>query len=206
MTPGNPIGRRLLILTLVWCVMAPAVFSADLEDYGPVRLEPLASGLDRPIYVTAPPGEIDRLFIVEQTGAVRVLDRASGELNSAPFLQISPNTSGNERGLLGLAFHPEYAENGWFYINYTGAGGATFIDRYQVSDDPDLADPETVQPVPTFSQPASNHNGGWMGFGPEGYLYIASGDGGDANDPGDHGQNRNTLLDAFLFRPAGELR
>ena len=189
---------RPLLLTLVFSMMASVLSAADLEDYGPVRLDLLASGLDRPIYVTTPPGDLGRLFIVEQTGAILIFDRDSGEVNAQPFLQISPNTSGSERGLLGLAFHPQYEDNGWFYINYTGTGGATFIDRYQVSEDPDIADSASVQTVLTFSQPFSNHNGGWMGFGPDGYLYIASGDGGSGNDPQDHGQNRNTLLGAML--------
>ncbi len=189
---------RPLLLTLVFSMMASVLSAADLEDYGPVRLDLLASGLDRPIYVTTPPGDLGRLFIVEQTGAILIFDRDSGEVNAQPFLQISPNTFGNERGLLGLAFHPQYEDNGWFYINYTGTGGATFIDRYQVSEDPDIADSASVQTVLTFSQPFSNHNGGWMGFGPDGYLYIASGDGGSGNDPQDHGQNRNTLLGAML--------
>lgn len=146
----------------------------------------IASGLDNPLYVTAPPGDTSRLFIVEQkTGAIKILNLNTGQVASTPFLKINSSDllkDGFEQGLLGLAFHPNYANNGKFYVNYTapggGAKGQTKIIEYRVSDNPNLADPSTARTILTYNQPEQNHNGGWMAFGPDGYLYVASGDGG----------------------------
>jgi glucose/arabinose dehydrogenase len=107
-------------------------------------------------------------------------------------------STGSEQGLLGLAFHPNYASNGYFFVNYTNSAGTTVIARYQVSGgDPNVANP-TATPVLTIAQPFANHNGGWMGFGPDGYLYDAQGDGGDFCDPQGNAQNRNVLLGKIL--------
>jgi glucose/arabinose dehydrogenase len=146
----------------------------------------IASGLNNPLYVTAPPGDINRLFILEQkTGEIKILNLNTGRVSSTPFLKISSSDllkDGFEQGLLGLTFHPNYASNGKFYVNYTspggGAAGQTKIIEYQVSDDPNLADSATARTILTFNQPEQNHNGGWMAFGPDGYLYVATGDGG----------------------------
>jgi glucose/arabinose dehydrogenase len=143
----------------------------------------LATGLSRPVFVTAPPGDTGRVFVVEQhTGRIRILRLATGEVESPPFLTISGVSTGNEQGLLGLAFHPDYASNGYFYVNYTNPD--TQVVRYQVSADPDVADAGSASPVLSLAQPQANHNGGWMAFGDDGFLYIATGDGGASNDSG----------------------
>lgn len=155
----------------------------------PIRAVRLASGLIRPVYVTQAPGDATHLYIVEQrdanvTGHIRVFDMTTNTVSPTPFLSIDRLTNGNEQGLLGLAFHPSYASNGSLYVNYTDGTGTTQIRRYQRSaSNPLVADTPTN--VMSISQPQTNHNGGWMGFGPkDGYLYIASGDGGNGNDTG----------------------
>jgi glucose/arabinose dehydrogenase len=151
----------------------------------------IVSGLSRPLYVTAPPDDTDRLFIVEQhTGRIKILNLNTGLVNAAPFLDIDGLATANEQGLLGLAFDPNYATNGFFYVNFTQTDRTTNILRYQVSaGDPDIADPGSGTVIITYSQPFSNHNGGWLGFGPDGFLYISTGDGGSGNDPGNRAQD-----------------
>jgi glucose/arabinose dehydrogenase len=167
-----------------------------------LRAERVASGLSRPIFITAPPGDTDRLFIVEQNSAkIKIL--TSGEVLATPFLDISSlvKAAGNEQGLLGLAFHPNYGSNGFFYLNYTAdTSGDTVIARYQVSGgDPNQADPGSKFEIVTIPQPFSNHNGGMLAFGPnDGYLYIGMGDGGAAGDPGDRAQDEGELLGKML--------
>lgn len=164
-----------------------------------LRVDRVASGLSRPIFATAPVGDFDRLFVVEQRGDIEILQLPSGQKNSTPFLSIGGLATGNEQGLLGLAFHPDYANNGLFYVNVTVAGGDTQIREYQVSGNADIADPASARTLLTYDQPFSNHNGGWMGFGPDGYLYISSGDGGSGNDPGNRAQDiTNQLLGKML--------
>jgi glucose/arabinose dehydrogenase len=151
--------------------------------HGEVSTVRIATGLSRPVYATHAPGDTERLFIVEQhVGRIRILDLSSGAINAQPFLDIDGLSTGNEQGLLGLAFDPDYDTNGYFYVNVTPTGSGTHIRRFQVSGDPDIADPLSQTEVLSFSQPQSNHNGGWMGFGPDGYLYISSGDGGGSDD------------------------
>ena len=189
---------RILAATLV--SLAPAACSDSTAPEpvpnGEPELELLVDGLDGPVYLTAPPGD-PRLFIVERPGAIRVV--ADGSLLSAPFLDISSSVStGGERGLLSMAFHPDYASNGWFYINYTGPAGETRIERYTVSGDPDVADEGSAMLVLEVAQPENNHNGGQIAFGPDGMLYIGMGDGGGSGDPDDHGENPATLLGSML--------
>jgi glucose/arabinose dehydrogenase len=122
-----------------------------------------------------------RLFVVEKIGHIHVIE--DGQLIDSPFLNIEDrvNDSSNEMGLLGLAFHPNYAQNGYFYVNYTGSGGDTFISRFQVTDNnPYLADPASEVNLLRLNQPFPNHNGGGLDFGPDGYLYAGLGDGGAA--------------------------
>ncbi|GFE69723.1 sorbosone dehydrogenase family protein [Chroococcus sp. FPU101] len=146
----------------------------------------IVTGLDRPLFVVAPPNDPRRLFIVEQkTGEIKILDLNTNTVLSTPFLNLDDDdllAAGFEQGLLGLAFPPDYQNNGKFYINYTAPGGEnagqTKIVEYQVSSDPNIANANTARTILTFNQPAQNHNGGWMDFGSDGYLYIASGDGG----------------------------
>jgi glucose/arabinose dehydrogenase len=141
----------------------------------------------------------DRLFVIEQDGRIRIIE-LSGEVRIAPFLDITGKVSkGTEQGLLGLAFHPDYQVNGFFYVDYTGLDNNTYISRFKVSeDDPDIADPASEFPVLSFTQPFTNHNGGDIKFGPDGYLYIAAGDGGSAGDPNGNGQDTTAMLGKLL--------
>lgn len=141
----------------------------------------------------------NRLFVVEQGGKIKII-QADGTVNSTPFLDISALISnGNERGLLGLAFHPDYANNGFFFVNYTDINGDTQVSRFTVdASNPDLADPGSELPIIDYVQPFTNHNGGNLAFGPDGYLYIASGDGGSSGDPGNRAQNIKVLLGKIL--------
>ncbi len=156
----------------------------------------MASGLAHPVYVTAPAND-PRLFIVEQDGLVRIL--AGGALLPTPFLDATTLTNdAGEQGLLGLVFAPDYASSGVFYVNYTNLSGDTVIARYQVSADPNIADAGSAEPILTINQTDTNHNGGHLAFGPDGYLYIGMGDGGGVGDPFDAGQRDNTLLGKML--------
>ncbi len=167
----------------------------------PITTTRVASGLTLPLYVTAPVGDTARLFIVEQragnVGRIRILNLPGNTLNATPYLSVSPVNTGNEEGLLGLAFHPSFATNGFFYVYYTDTSGNNNVYRYQANapfttSTTALA---TGTPVITFSHPTnSNHNGGWIAFGPDGYLYIGTGDGGSANDPPGNAQNINAYL------------
>ena len=160
-----------------------------------VTVEQIASGLDSPVSITHA-GDA-RLFITLQRGQVVIWDRTT--ILPEPFLDIRDLVSnGGERGLLSIAFHPRYAENGLFFVNYTNAGGHTVIARYQVSADPNRADHASARQLLTIEQPFSNHNGGQMQFGPDGYLYIGMGDGGSGGDPGNRAQSLNTLLGKML--------
>jgi len=162
------------------CLLPRVAWAADFF------VERVATGLSRPVFATAPPGDEDRLFIVEQrsgsTGRVRILELDTGTLRATPFLSVPNVSAGNEQGLLGMAFHPDYASNGFFFVDFTDAAGDTVIRRYTVSADPDVADPLSAQLVLSIDQLQANHNGGWIGFGPDGYLYVASGDGGGSDD------------------------
>lgn len=158
----------------------------------------VASGLNHPVQVTHANDGSGRLFIVEQSGKIRIIQ--NGNLKEAPFLDIGELVVyGGERGLLGLAFHPDYVLNQTFYLNYTRKpDGATVVARYQVSNNPDIADPSSAQILLTISQPYSNHNGGQLLFGHDGYLYIGMGDGGSGGDPQNYALNINSLLGKML--------
>ncbi len=163
-----------------------------------ITLVPIISGgLTKPVFLThAGDG---RLFIVEQPGQIKIW--ADGVLLPQPFLDVSGrvSTNANERGLFSIAFHPDYGENGRFFINYTNRDGNTVISRWQVDpDNPDRANPDSEAILLTIRQPYGNHNGGGMAFGPDGYLYIGMGDGGSADDPEGNGQNPATLLGTML--------
>lgn len=140
-----------------------------------------------------------RLFVLQQSGAIRILN-SNGTINATNFLTLTSATitSGGERGLLGLAFHPDYATNGYFYVNYTNTAGNTVIARYTVSANPNVADATSGTILLTITQPFSNHNGGSLKFGPDGYLYIGMGDGGSGGDPGNRAQNINDNLGKML--------
>ncbi|MEW6131518.1 MAG: PQQ-dependent sugar dehydrogenase, partial [Acidobacteriota bacterium] len=164
-----------------------------------INLVPVIGNLASPVYVTNAHDGSNRLFIVEKAGRIRVLQ--PGASSTTTFLDISARvlSSGSEQGLLGLAFHPNYSTNRRFFVNYTRqTDGATVIAEYQVSvADPNVADTtETV--ILTYAQPFTNHKGGMLEFGTDGYLYIAAGDGGSANDPGNRAQNINVFLGKIL--------
>ena len=166
-----------------------------------LALEEVADGLEQPVFVTAPPGD-SRLFVVEKVGRVRVIE--DGRLEQTPFLDIRKKVKAGsptaEQGMFALAFHPDYASNGRFYVHYTTRpDGDTRVIEYRVSEsDPNRADPVTRRTVLEVEQPFRWHNGGMMTFGPDGMLWLGLGDGGVKNDPDDHGQNPKTLLGSIL--------
>ena len=196
-SPESGYLRLSLLILLAGCEASPPVDPGPGGGDEGLTVIPVASGLASPVYVAAPPND-PRLFIVEQPGRIRVLD-SSGTLRTQPFLDISDRVlDGGERGLLSVAFHPDYAVNGRLFVNYTSQDGATVVERYTVAADPDRADPASAVAVLTVPHPFSNHNGGQIAFGPDGMLYIAMGDGGGAGDPLGHGQDPSTLLGAML--------
>ncbi len=169
---------------------------AGFEAATGLRLERVVQGLDNPVHLTAPASD-PRLFVVEQPGRIRIVK--NGQLLPTPFLDITDRVGfGGERGLLSLAFHPGYASNGRFFVNYTDRRGNTHVERYSVSRDPDRADPASAKLILAVDQPYANHNGGHILFGPDGMLYIGMGDGGSARDPQRNGQNRGALLGKLL--------
>jgi glucose/arabinose dehydrogenase len=145
-----------------------------------------------------------RLFLVQQPGVIRIFDQKTNTLLTTPFLDIQDlvDDTGNEQGLLGLAFHPDYENNGYFYVNYTRDPGPgldrTAIVRFHVSGDPNVADRASILTMLEIEQPFDNHNGGDIHFGQDGYLYIGMGDGGSADDPQNNGQNPAQLLGKML--------
>ncbi|HBH80756.1 MAG TPA: glucose dehydrogenase [Nitrospira sp.] len=164
-----------------------------------LKLQTVTKNLSAPILLTAPPGDADRLFVVEQGGTIKILERTSGtELGT--FLTITGISSGGERGLLGLAFDPQYDSNGRFYVHYTDATGTIIIARFLASaTNPNVADPASQAilvsiPHPTFA----NHNGGMVAFGPDGCLYAGIGDGGSAGDPSNNAQHLTNRLGKLL--------
>jgi hypothetical protein len=161
------------------------------------RLQLIASGLSLPLYLTAPPGDGSRLFIVEQTGAIRIVK--DGTLLPTAFLDVSAQVlASGEQGLLGLAFYPDYAATGRFVVHYTDTAGNTRLSSFRVSSDPDVADVTSEQVILTADQPFSNHKGGQVTFGPDGFLYLGLGDGGSSGDPQGRGQDLSDLLGSIL--------
>lgn len=185
----------------------PTPSTTALEETAPpfdpatiqIVLEPIFDGLAQPLYVTAAGDGSDRLFVVEKPGRILVYGPERGE--GQPFLDITDRvgSTGFEQGLLGLAFPPNFAETGHFFVNYTDRNGDTVIARFTVhADDPNRGDPDSEFAILNLAQPAANHNGGMILFGPDGYLWIGTGDGGRANDAFGHGQNPTTLFGAML--------
>ena len=193
--------------------MQSKIYAQAISGLSAVRV---ATGVGGVLFVTAPPGDTQRLFIVRKGGQIHILNLATGQLNATQFLNISARIStNNEQGLLGMAFDPSYATNGKFYLNFvvpggTWGNGVTHVSQFQVSaSNPDVADAASEKILLTFSHPQTNHNGGWIGFSPRAgddhNLYIATGDGGSANDqgtghlePGGNAQNNTTLLGKML--------
>ena len=178
-----------ILLTLFFATCASYAQAPDID------ILEVASGFNRPVDIQNA-GD-DRLFIVEQPGAIRIIN-SDNTVNGTPFISISVNDSGNEQGLLGLAFHPDYATNGFFYVHYTRNNGSSRIARFTVTDNPDIADPSSEFVILDVAQPFSNHNGGGLAFGDDGFLYIALGDGGSGGDPGNRAQNPGILLGKML--------
>jgi glucose/arabinose dehydrogenase len=187
------VRRLLTAIAIALVAMAIALNSANAA-----RTILVADGFSDPLFVTSPPGDYDRIFIVEKTGTIRIIK--NGTLLGTPFLDISSMVSGStEQGLLGLAFHPNYASNGYFYINYTNTLGDTRIARYTVSANPDIANAASETILLAVDQPFSNHNAGMLEFGPnDGYLYFGLGDGGAAGDPNNNAQNGGVYFGKML--------
>jgi glucose/arabinose dehydrogenase len=158
--------------------------------------QPLVNNLQRPVDLQ--PDGSGRLFVIEKVGRIRMIE--NDQLLEAPFLDISDRvgSQGNEQGLLGLAFHPQSQENGRFFVNYTDINGDTVIARFQVSTDPNVADPNSEVQLLGIDQPFPNHNGGVLAFGPDGFLYAGMGDGGSQGDPNGNAQNTDALLGKIL--------
>ena len=162
-----------------------------------MKLVPVVTeGLSQPLFLTHAPGDAARLFIVEKGGAIRLV--LNGDLLDEPFLEVTVSTDG-ERGLLGLAFHPDFATNRRFFVAYTDGAGAVRVDEYLRSDDPNVADDGSATPVLSIPHPGqTNHNGGMLAFTPDGLLLIGTGDGGGGGDPNENAQDTNSLLGKVL--------
>ena len=193
MALSRPALTFALAASCLACTRAPAQ-QPPLTDG--LRLTPIVRGLDDPVHLAAPAGD-PRLFIVEKGGRIRVWK--DGRLLTRPFLNIAAQVSrGSEQGLLSVAFHPRYAENGRFVVNYTDARGDTRVVRYRADPAADTADPASATVLLAVDQPFANHNGGHVLFGPDGRLYVGMGDGGSAGDPRGNAQDPRSLLGKLL--------
>lgn len=191
-----PRCRAALLLPLLAAACSDEDGPTTPQADGTLALEVVTDQLESPVYLTTPPGDPDRLFILEKAGRVRVVH--DGILMEEPFLDITAETSAEgERGLLGLAFHPQYAANGRFFVHHTDIDGDTRLLRYEAAS-ANLADPASATVLLQVEQPFSNHNGGQIAFGPDGMLYVGLGDGGSGGDPAGNGQDPSTLLGAIL--------
>ena len=185
----------VILLTLPGCSRGSAG-AADLPRYTGAALRLVADGLDAPVWLASPTGD-QRLFVVEQRGRIRII--RDGHLEPGAFLDLTDRVGfGGERGLLSVAFHPRYRDNGLLFVDYTDKHGDTRIERFRVSRDPDRADPGSATLVLTIAQPHANHNGGLVVFGPDSMLWIGMGDGGSQGDPENRAQDTNTLLGKLL--------
>jgi len=177
----------------------PCIAPAADAGFPPVTLLQVAQGLRDPVHIAVAPADRGRLYVVEQAGQVRIIER--GQILAEPFLDIRGQVeSGGEKGLLSIVFHPRYRDNGQFFVNYTArdaTGLHTRISRWRRAT-VDRADPQSETVLLHINQPYSNHKGGQLAFGPDGYLYIGMGDGGAANDPQGHAQNPGSLLGKLL--------
>ncbi len=206
--PPWPVHTELSMLkSLLTCAGLAAALCATSAPASAQNLTTtrVAAGLSGSLYVTSPPGDADRLFVVRQSGQIRIIDnlQTSPVVLATPFLTITGIPTSGERGLLGLAFHPDYANNGRFFVNYTasggGSGGQTVVQEYAVSTtDPNVANPTPVQTIVTVNQDFTNHNGGCIQFGPDGKLYVGMGDGGSGGDPNNRAQTMTSRLGKML--------
>ncbi len=183
-------------------VVLPLVFTAvalGQTNVTALNLERIGNGLSRPVFATSAPGDADSLFVLEQhAGTIQRIDLSTGTRSTFVTLPGGTLSTGNEQGLLGLAFHPDYQTNGHYYLYYTDTSNATRVREY-TRQSPTQGSPTATRDILSFSQPYRNHNAGWIGFGPDNYLYIASGDGGSGNDPDNNSQTiTNNLLGKIL--------
>ncbi|MGQ0552225.1 MAG: PQQ-dependent sugar dehydrogenase [Planctomycetota bacterium] len=196
-------------LPLASLLLLTGALAAPLAAQTPLTTELVASGLNRPVWIGQAPGDNTRLYVLEQHQAdIEIVNLPSGTMNVTPFLDLTGTvlTNANERGLLGMAFDPDFQINGHFYVNYTRSGdGATIVARYTATSATSANPGSALTILGPIAQPQSNHNGGGIKFGPDGKLYIATGDGGNANDagtghiePGGNAQNGTTLLGKML--------
>jgi glucose/arabinose dehydrogenase len=188
----------LFLLTFVSTAQATEPCQPSSRQFAAIQLQEIAKGLNMPVHLAHAGDGSGRLFVVEQHGVVRILEK--GKVTKQPFLDIRGRVvAGGERGLLSIAFHPDYPKNGYAFVNYTSDEGGlhTVVSRFRRNDRNRL-DPASEAILLKIDQPYRNHNGGQIAFGPDGFLYIGMGDGGSANDPKNNGQNPATLLGAML--------
>lgn len=185
----------MIRLTLLCLVFA----ASSICGHAGIGVKTVASGFDRPVWAGMPAGSTGKLWVMEQAGKVWIVDLKSGQRSAEPFLDIQSDVTRekNEQGLLGLAFAPDFQKTGRFYVDFTDTDNFTRIVRF-TSKDRKTTDPSTAEILLKYKQPFWNHNGGWIGFGPDGMLYIANGDGGAGNDPKGNGQSLETLLGKIL--------
>ena len=199
--PGRKSFSSVLVLGLLLAACGGDDGGATPPPPVPLHLERIDQGLGLsfPVFLTAPPGDASRLFVVEKGGKIKVVNKATGSLIGT-FLDIPTLVStGGEQGLLGLAFDPQYASNGRFYVSYTDVNGNSVIARHLVDQsNPNVAVGTADRIILTLAQPFSNHNGGMIAFGPDNFLYIGFGDGGSGGDPDGHAQNSADLLGKLL--------
>jgi glucose/arabinose dehydrogenase len=193
-----------LLLGSAWLPQPDLLTNPTGNIWPAISLVPMVNGLSQPTHITHASDGSGRLFVVEQTGYIRIVK--SGVLLTTPFLDIHERVGCcGERGLLSVAFPPGYGAKRHFYVNYTNTSGDTVIARYRVTSDPDVADPNSEEIILQVDQPYANHNGGQLAFGPnDGYLYIGMGDGGSAGDPQNRAQNPALLLGKILRIDVGE--
>lgn len=178
---------------------ALALFASCSCSLSAVRLECISSGFDRPVWAGMPNQSQGKLWVMEQAGKVWVLDLKTGKRQDQTFLNIEPKVTreGNEQGMLGMAFDPNFHKSGRYYVNYTSKQEQTCISRFHSKDGLSTS-ADTEEILLKYDQPYKNHNGGWIDFGPDRMLYIGSGDGGSGNDPKGYGQSLNTMLGKIL--------
>jgi glucose/arabinose dehydrogenase len=178
---------------LLFCA---SIFSSFIMNAQSITLEEFATGFTAPVEIVN--ANDSRMFVVQQNGIIKIV-QPNGTVNSTNFLNIgSKITYGGERGLLGLAFHPQYSTNGYFFVYYNDLDGDITVARYTVSSNPDVADATTEKIILNQAKPFDNHNGGSIHFAPDGYLWVVTGDGGSSGDPNNNAQNKNSLLGKLL--------
>jgi hypothetical protein len=193
---------RIIILGILvsLCYFGGGVKPVRSEVTWPaIEIDPYLSGFSSPVHIANAKDSSNRLFVVERAGVIHVVK--NGVVSTTPFLGIQDRvqSTGGEEGLLSMAFPPDYASKGYFYVYYTNKNGDNQVSRFYLSDDVDVADPTSEELIINFSHPVhANHNGGQIAFGPDGFLYIATGDGGGGGDPDENGQNPASLLGKIL--------